>query len=139
MKTFTHSVNGTDYTIRITGTVGLQIMAQTIVPEEADRYTTATVPVDTTTVPDASPSGSEVRTIPTAKWLMALLYSAFITSNPKAQDTIDFMQFMMSFSTKEFNAAVIWYYEAYAEREGILPSPVPSDSPEGEDSDSKNA
>lgn len=134
MKTLKHTVQGTEYTLSITGTVGLQIMAQTIVPDEIERHTTTTVPVL------GDESQSEERTIPTAKWLMALLYSAFITSNPKAQGTIDFVQFMMSFSTSEFNAAVTWYYEAYAEREGILPAPSVSgdESPENE-GEEKNA
>lgn len=151
MKTFKHTINGKEYTLSIIGTVGLQIMAQAIVPNESERFTTVTAPGDsstttvpgnssTTTVPGNLSSGKvEESTIPTAKWLMALLYSAFIASNPKAQDTVDFMQFMMSFSNKEFSEAVTWYYEAYAEREGLLPAPVPSDSLEGNDEGSKNA
>lgn len=142
MKTFKHTINGKEYTLSIIGTVGLQIMAQAIVPNESERFTTVTVPGDSsiTNVPGNSSSGKvEETTIPTAKWLMALLYSAFIASNPKAQDTIDFMQFMMSFSNREFREAVTWYYEAYAEREGTLPAPFPDDSSSGENEGSKNA
>ena len=59
---------------------------------------------------------------PTPKWLMALLYAVFYTCHEQAAEKIDFMHFIMSFSSKEFQDAISWYYKAYAEREGILPA-----------------
>lgn len=133
MKTFIHNIEGVDYTLSIKGTVGLQILAQVIVPEEKERYSELDVPSD------SNDEGTEKKMLPTAKWLMALIYAAFVTSNPKAMDSVDFVQFMMSFSANEFNAAVEWYYEAYAEREGFTPYTGQSRIHTPEDSSSKNA
>ena len=132
MKTFIHNIEGVDYTLSIKGTVGLQILAQTIVPDEKERYSEFSVSSD------SEGEGTEKKNLPTAKWLMALIYSAFITSNPKAGEEVDFVQFMMSFSANEFNAAVEWYYEAYAEREGLTPYNGQSRLQTPEDSASKN-
>lgn len=105
MKTYNHSIEGKEYTLRITGTVGIIILAEKIVTED-ERYMTAT-----------DDEGKEI-SIPTPKWLMALLYSAFIASNKDVD--VDFITFMTSFSSKEFNEAKEWYYTEFAEREGFI-------------------
>ena len=105
MKTYTIEIDGKTYTMRMQGTVGIQIVAQSIVTDDAERWTT-------------DESGEKT---PTAKWLMALLYAVFYTSNEEEAEKVDFVKFMMSFSSKEFQEAIRWYYEAYAEREGLLP------------------
>lgn len=126
MKTHTLHIDGQAYDLRLTGTVGIHILAQSFVPDEADRYTTVT---------DAEGEHQA----PTPKWLMALLYAIFYTCHEQAADKIDFLHFIMSFSSKEFQDAMTWYYEAYAEREGLLPATVPDDSSSAEGSDPKNA
>lgn len=133
MKTFIHNIEGVDYTLSIKGTVGLQILAQIIVPDEKERYSELSVSSC------SECEGTEKKSLPTAKWLMALIYAAFITSNPKAGESVDFVQFMMSFSASEFNDAVEWYYEAYAEREGFTPYDGQSRLHNTEDPSSKNA
>lgn len=133
MKTFIHNIEGVDYTISIKGTVGLQILAQIIVPDEKERYSGLSVSSC------SECEGTEKKSLPTAKWLMALIYAAFVTSNTKAMDSVDFVQFMMSFSVSEFNEAVEWYYEAYAEREGLTPYTGQTRLQNTEDSSSKNA
>lgn len=120
MKTYTHTINGVDYTIRITGTIGLHVIAESLVKEDEREITVPTSPEG-----KAGESHSEepaTKTIPTPKWLMALLYAAFCSSNQGAMDKVDFFTFMTSFSSKEFNEAISWYYAAYAEREGLLPA-----------------
>ncbi len=130
MKTHTLHIDGQAYDLRLTGTVGIHILAQSFVPDEADRYTT---------VPGDSSTGEESHHAPTPKWLMALLYAIFYTCHEKAAEKIDFLHFIMSFSGKEFQEAMTWYYEAYAEREGLIPATVPDDSSSAEDVDQKNA
>lgn len=123
MKTHTITINGTDYELRITGTIGIQILAQSFVPDEAERYHTVT-----------DEEGDHQA--PTPKWLMALLYAVFYTCHEHAAEKIDFMHFIMSFSSKEFQDAISWYYQAYAEREGLLPA---DEDETAKESDSKNA
>lgn len=127
MKTHTITINGQQYELRITGTIGIHILAQSFVPDEADRYTT---------VPDDSSSGEEEHQAPTPKWLMALLYAVFYTCHEQAAEKIDFLHFIMSFSSKEFQDAMSWYYQAYAEREGLLPA---DEEETAKEADSKNA
>ena len=79
MKTHTITINGTDYELRITGTIGIQILAQSFVPDEADRYHTIT-------------DEEGEHQAPTPKWLMALLYAVFYTCHEHAAEKIDFVQ-----------------------------------------------
>lgn len=124
MKTHTITINGQQYELRITGTIGIQILAQSFVPDEADRHTTIT-----------DENGDE-KQIPSNKWLMALLYAVFYTCHEQAAEKIDFLHFIMSFSHKEFYDAMTWFNKAYNEREGLLP--VDEDET-AKEADSKNA
>lgn len=124
MKTHTITINGQQYELRITGTIGIQILAQSFVPDEADRYTTIT------------DENGDDKKIPSNKWLMALLYAVFYTCHEQAAEKIDFLHFIMSFSSKEFQDAMSWYYQAYAEREGLLPA---EEDETAKEADSKNA
>ena len=123
MKTHTITINGKDYELRITGTIGIQILAQSFVPDEADRYATAT-----------DEEGEQQA--PTPKWLVALLYAVFYACHEKEAEKIDFLHFIMSFSNREFQDAISWYYKAYAEREGLLPA---EEDENVKESDLKNA
>ena len=67
---------------------------------------------------------------------MVLFYAVFYTCHEQAAEKIDFMHFIMSFSSKEFQDAISWYYKAYAEREGLLTA---DEDETAKEADSKNA
>lgn len=108
MKTHTITIDEKNYELRMTGTIGIQILAQSFVPDESERNDTV-----------IDEAGNE-KVVPSGKWLMALLYAVFYSCHEKEAEKVDFLKFVMSFNTKEFNEAIEWYFKAYAEREGIL-------------------
>lgn len=106
-------IKGQTYKLDITGTVGLTMTANAIVPEEERTVT-----------------DEKGKAYPTRKYQYALLYATLLQANPGIIDKVSFMDFLDSLQLSQEPALTEWFWKRYEEVEA--PFKEPGAAPESE-------
>lgn len=113
MKTIT--INGKEYKMEMTGTVGITLTANSIVPAE-ERM------VEVGKNEDGTP-----KLVPSDNYVCALLYAVLLASNPEAMDEVDILTFRNHLTYKLLAELSAWFNERFDELEGRMAA---TDKPE---------